>query len=233
MARSPLAPEAGPTMSVEKHYFSAGVSGFFEMATADAERILPPHLQPIEVRPQRSILNVTAFHFPESEVGPFAELTLSVVVPPVIGSWIRHAKAGFYPFIAATTSEESRRHRWERFRIPHYPANIDTQFIERAGELRVRVWAEKRPVVDITVTQHLWSSTTHLLHGFMMDGTQRLKADIQISGRYTVHEHERGQAILHHHPMTDLLNLEEISPYPFREHWLKEGTEVFHPLEQL
>ena len=219
--------------SVEKNYFSTGVSGFFEMATSDAERILPPHLQPIEVRPQRSILNVTAFHFHESEVGPYAELTFSVLVPPMVGSWIRHAKAGFYPFIAATSSEESRKHRWERFRIPHYPADIDAHFIEKSDELRVKVWAEEMPVVDFTVTQHLWASSTHLLHGFMMDGTQRLKADIQISGRYTVHEHEKGRMILSPHPMTELLNHEEVAPYPFREHWLKEGTEVFHPLELL
>lgn len=220
-------------MPIDKHYFSTGVSAFFEMATSDAERILPPHLQPIEVRPQRSILNVAAFHFSESEVGPYAELTFSVVVPPVVRSWIRHAKAGFYPFVAATSSEASRRYRSERFCIPHYPRDIDAHFIEKAGELRVRVWSEEKPVVDFTVTQHLWSSTTHLLHGFMMDGTQRLKADIQISGRYTVHEHEKGRMLLYRHPMVEALTLEEISPYPFREHWLKEGTEVFHPLETL
>lgn len=220
-------------MSVDKQYFSTGVSAFFEMATSDAERILPPHLQPIEVRPQRSILNVTAFHFRESDVGPYAELTFSVVVPPMVGSWMRHAKAGFYPFAAATSSEASRIHRLCRFCIPHYDKCIDARFIERAGELRLRVWAESQPVVDLTVTQHLWSSTTHLLHGFMMDGTQRLKADIQISGRYSVHEHEKGRMLLYSHPMVEALTLEEISPYPFREHWLKEGTEVFHPLETL
>ena len=29
------------------------------------------------------------------------------------------------------------------------------------------------------------------------------------------------------------LSLDEVSAYPFREHWLKEGTEDFHPLEML
>ena len=44
--------------------------------------------------------------------------------------------------------------------------------------------------MDLTVTQHKWESTTHLLHTFMMDGTRRLKANLQISGRYTVRETE-------------------------------------------
>lgn len=220
-------------MAIARQYFSTGVSAFFEMATSDAERILPSHLQPIEVRPQRSILNVTAFHFRESDVGPYAELTFSVVVPPIVGSWMRHAKAGFYPIVAATTSEASRRHRSQLWRIPHYQCDIDAHFIEKAGEMRVRVWGEEKPIVDFTVTEYLWRSTTHLLHGFMMDGTQRLKADIQIGGRYSVHEHEKGRMKLYPHSITEALSLDEVSPYPFREHWLKEGTEVFHPLETL
>lgn len=220
-------------MSADKYYFSTGVSAFFEMATSDAERILPDHLQAIEIRPQRSILNVTVFHFRESEVGPYAELMFSVVVPPVADAWGRHPKGAFFPFRAATSSERSRRHRRELLSIPHYDEDIDVQLIEARGELHVRVRGGGEPVVDLTVTQHHWESSTHLLHTFMMDGTRRLKADLQITGRYTVHEHERGRMRLHPHPMTRALTLADVSPYPFREHWLKEGFEVFHPVEVL
>jgi hypothetical protein len=218
---------------VSKSYFSTGVSALFEMATPDAERILPGHLQPIELRPQRSILNVSAFHFRESEVGPFAELVLSVVVPPVVGSWARHPKASFYPFLTATSSAASRCLRERDLRVATYPANIDAQFIERADQVRVRIGSGGMPVVDVTVTQHKWQSTTHLLQSHMMDGEQRLKADVQISGRYTMHEQERGRMTLFRHPMTAALTLDEVSPYPFREHWLKEGFELFHPIEAL
>jgi hypothetical protein len=222
-------------MSVDagRYVFTSGVSAFFEMPTSDAKRILPAHLQPVEVRHERSILSVTAFHFSDSVVGPYAELMFSVVVPPVSGRWGQHPKAGFYPFMAATSSEESRRHRSEAFRIPHIAEDIDARFVETAGALQVSIWSRSGPVVDLTVTQHKWETTTHLLHTFMMDGKQRYKANLQISGRYTVHENERGRMTLHRHPMTTALTLEEISPYPFREHWLKEGVELFHPLETL
>lgn len=218
---------------MSKSYFSTGVSALFEMPTSDAERILPPHLQPIEVRPQRSILSVTAFHFRESEVGPYAELLLSVVVPPVVGSWDRHPKAGFYPFLGATSSAASRKHLADTLRIPTYPEDIDAQFIERPDRIRVRISSGGAPVVDVTVTQHEWHSTTHLLQSHMIDGDVRLKADVQITGRYTMHEQERGRLQLHPHPMTSALTLDEVTPYPFREHWLKEGFELFHPLETL
>ena len=218
---------------MSKSYFTTGVSALFEMATADAARILPPHLQPIEVRPQRSILNVSAFHFSESEVGPYAELMLSVVVPPVVGRWAHHPKAGFYPIIAATSSESSRRRLHERLRMPTHPEDIEMHLVERSDQLRVKVWSDDAPIVDLTVTQHEWHSTTHLLHSFMMDGERRLKADVQIHGRYTMHEHERGQVTLFEHEMTSMLTLDDVSRYPFREHWLKEGYELFHPLESL
>lgn len=216
-----------------RYVFTTGVSAFFEMPTSDARRILPDHLQPVEIRHERSILAVTAFHFRESVVGPYAELMFSVVVPPVPGRWGQHPKAGFYPFMAATSSEESRRHRSQAFRIPHIAEDIDARFVETAGMLRVNIWSCSGPVVDLTVTQHKWETTTHLLHTFMTHGKQRYKANLQISGRYTVHENEGGRMRLHHHPMTTALTLEEISPYPFREHWLKEGVELFQSLETL
>ena len=226
-------PNKLPCMAGDKSFFSTGLSAFFEMSTSDATAILPEHLQPIEIRPQRSILNVTAFHFHESEVGPYAELMLSVVVPPIANSWGRHPKGAFFPFQAATSSEASRKHRSGLLRIPHFEQDIDAQFIEKATEVRVGIWSDGAPVVDLTVTAHEWQDTTHLLHTFMMDGEQRLKSDLQISGRYTVHEQERGRMTLHAHPMTTALTLEDVSTYPFREHWLKEGTEVFHPLEKV
>ncbi len=216
-----------------RYVFTTGVSAFFEMPTSDARRILPEHLQPVEVRHERSILAVTAFHFRESVCGPYAEVMFSVIVPPFPGRWGQHPKAGFYPFLAATSSEESRRHRSEAFRIPHLAENIDARFVESAGTLQVNIWTRTGPVVDLTVTQHKWESTTHLLHTFMTHGKQRYKANLQISGRYTVHENEHGRMTMHHHPMTTALTLEEISPYPFREHWLKEGVELFDPLELL
>lgn len=218
---------------MSKSYFSTGVSALFEMATADAERILPAHLQPIEVRPQRSILNITAFHFRDSRVGPYAELILSVVVPPLIKGWRRHPKAGFFPFAAATSSRESRALLHETLRIPTHERPIDARFVERAEDVRVQVWSEGDPVVDLTVTQHEWHTSSHLLHSFMMDGTTALKADVQICGRYTMHEQEAGRLELFPHAITRDLNLPEVSPYPFREHWLKEGYELFHPVEAL
>jgi hypothetical protein len=218
-------------MSVGRYDFRTGVSAFFEMATADARVVLPDYLQPIEVRHQRSVLSVTAFLFEESEVGPYTELMFSVIVPPMVAQWGKHAKAGFYPFLAATSSNEARKRREERFHFPYLEHEIDAQFIETRDRLRVRAWGSGEPIVDFSVTQGAWESTSHLLQGFSINGDQRLRTTVQISGQYTVHENERGSMTLFPHPMTQELLPSEVSGYPFREHWFKNGTEVFHTLE--
>jgi hypothetical protein len=218
-------------MSVERYSFRTGVSAFFEMATVDAVHVIPAYLQPIEVRHQRSVLSVTAFLFEESEVGPYTELMFSVIVPPMVAEWGQHAKAGFYPFLAATSSREARLNRRERLHFPYLDEDIDAQFIETGDRLRVRAWGGGKPMVDFSVTQGAWESTSHLLQGFATCGDRRFRTNVQISGRYTVHENERGSMTLFPHPLTRELLPSEVAPYPFREHWFKDGTEVFHTLE--
>lgn len=218
-------------MSVGSYRFKSGVSAFFEMATADAREVLPDHLEPIEVTHQRSILSVTAFLFDDSVVGPYTELMFSVIVPPMVAEWGQHAKAGFFPFLAATSSAEARRIKSERFHFPYHPDDIDAQFIETNEKLRVRVFGGGDPIMDLSVTQGEWETTTHLLQGFMMNGDQRLRTTLQISGDYTVHENELGEMKLFPHAMTAEHFLCEVSGSTFREHWFKNGTEVFHELE--
>ncbi len=245
---------------MRKAFFSTGVSALFEMATADADCILPAHLRPIEPRPERSILCVSAFHFSDSPAGAHAQLIFSVIVPPMLPAkipcvaaskvaaalkgipglsglgvpdWARFPKAGFFPFLAATTSEASRAYLEETRCMPTWSGDLDAQFIERADRIRIVMRSQGKPVVDFTVTEHLWQDSTHLLQTHMIDGDRRLKADMQISGSYTMHEREEGTMTLFEHPMTDSLTLDEVSQYPFREHWLKQGCEIVHPLEAL
>ena len=219
-------------MSVVGSYrFHTGVSAFFEMATSDARAMLPSHLEPIEVRHERSVLSVNAFLFDDSVVGPYTEVMFAVIVPPLVAAWGQHAKAGLYPFLAATTSAEARRIKAERFHFPYHDQNIDAQFIETKDRVRIRIFGAGAPILDLSVTPGAWETTTHLLQGFMMNGTERLRTILQISGDYTVHENEGGDMTLFPHPITADLLRQEVSPYPFREHWFKNGTEVFHKLE--
>lgn len=218
-------------MPVGSYAFRTGVSAFFEMPTPEARELLPSHLEPIEVTHQRSVLSITAFLFDDSVVGPYTELMFSVVVPPMVAKWGEHAKGGFFPFLVASSSAEARRIKSERFHFPYLDQDIDAQFIESNGRLRIRAFGGGEPIIDLSVTQGRWEDASHILHGFMMNGDERLRATLQISGEYTVHEDERGSMKLFPHAMTKGLLGPEVASCPFREHWFKNGTEVFHSVD--
>jgi hypothetical protein len=80
------------------------VGAYFEMPTADARELIPSHLEPLEVQHERSILAVTAFDFTDSMVGPYQEVVLGVVVPPVVRPGKPLPKAALFPFMVGTTT---------------------------------------------------------------------------------------------------------------------------------
>ena len=82
--------------------FENCVGAFFEMATDDARHLLPPHLQPMEMQHERSILSVMAFQFNDSMVGEYDELVMAVIVPPLVGPDKQLPKAAFFPFMKST-----------------------------------------------------------------------------------------------------------------------------------
>ena len=72
----------GASPEFVKYHFRHAIGGFFEFPTANARKILPPHLHPVEPHHGQSVLSVMAFDFHESMVGEYGELILSVLVMP-------------------------------------------------------------------------------------------------------------------------------------------------------
>jgi hypothetical protein len=209
------------------------IGGFFEMATADARKILPAHLQPLEMQHTRSIFALTAFEFTESMVGPYEEVVLAVIVPPMVVPGKPLPKAAFYPFMVGTSTEASRLHAIERWHLPHYMKDLEIGFSRSDGQMEVNVRDGASPVLDAVVTEYSFEPARNLYNSFMTDGDARFKANIYMEAPHSEHEEERGSLTLHEHPMTDPLTLSEVSTYPFREQWYGEGMQTFEPLETL
>ncbi|MDX1390656.1 MAG: hypothetical protein R3344_15815, partial [Acidobacteriota bacterium] len=129
------------------------VGGYFEMPTEDARGLLPPHLEPLEVQHERSILAITAFHFSESMVGAYDEVVLAIVVPPIVEAGKPLPKAAFFPFMVGTSTPESREHAIERWRLPHYMKDLEIDFRRSGGQLTVTVADNSDPVLEMTVTE--------------------------------------------------------------------------------
>ena len=141
-------------MPLTRYHYSQAVSAFFEFPTSNARLVLPPHLQPLEVQHESSILAITAFDFTDSMVGTYQEIVLSVIVPPLVSPGQGIAKSAFYPFLVGTSSEASREHAIERWHLPHYMRDLDIIFTPLDGRMRVEVREGDQPVLDMEVTDY-------------------------------------------------------------------------------
>lgn len=203
------------------------VGGYFEMPTADARKLLPNHLEPLEVQHERSILAITAFHFSESMVGEYDEIVLAVVVPPVVEHGKPLPKAAFFPFMVGTSTPESREHAIERWRLPHYMNDVQVEFKRVNDELTVHVTDNGEPVLDMVVTEFDRSPASNNYMCFTVDPEERFKVNILMEAEHTEHEEETGSLTLYEHPMTEGLTIDDVNTYPFREEWYGKGLQTF------
>jgi hypothetical protein len=213
--------------------FRSCIGAFFEMPTSDARKILPAHLQPLEMQHTRSIFAITAFEFTESMVGEYNEVVLAVLVPPLVEPGRALPKAAFYPFCVATDTAASREHAIARWHLPHYMKDLEIAFTPSEGRMELNVRDEGRPVLDLVVTDYAYEPTKNLYNSFMVDGDDRFKVNIYMEAAHSEHEEESGSIKLYEHPMTAGLTLDDVSTIPFREQWYQAGLQTFEPLEQL
>lgn len=220
-------------MSLTTYEFSEAVNGFFEMPSTAARKLLPSHLQPLEKQHETAVFAVTCFDFTGSMVGSYQEIVLAVIVPPVVEAGGAFPQSAFYPFIVGTSTEESRDHAIERWHLPHYMKPIGCEFQIDGDKAVVHAHESGKPILDMTISAREWEEVDHLYQCFMADDAGRYKVDMFLKGSFTDHEEESGSLELHEHPMTENIDIAEVSEFPFREMWMRSGVQVFQELETL
>jgi len=217
-------------MSITRYGYRNAISGFFEFPTDNARRILPSHLEPVEVHHGTSIFSMTVFDFNESMVGAYAELVLSVIVSPLVKPGERLPKSAFYPYLVGTTTKAAREHAMERWHLPHWMEDIEVEFRQEGRTITASVGADGSPVADLTISDYSWNPVSHLYQSFMKDGDGAYLANILMEGQQSEHEEETGRIQLHDHPIHKDLLIAEVYDVPFRELWMRDGQQLFDPL---
>ncbi len=215
------------------YYYRNCVGGFFEFPVEQAREVLPRELQPVELHHGMGVFSVMAFDFTESEVGAYQELILSVLVSPRVEPGVPMPHSAFYPVLLATTTAESREHAIERWHLPHYMQDISLAWERGDGHITIHAADRGQPIVDMTITEHEWSRVEHPYQAFMHDEDGAYSSTIVMAGRFSENEEERGGITIHSQAMTDLLEDWEVDVTPFRELWMRDGLQTFHPLQQL
>jgi hypothetical protein len=216
-----------------RYYFRDAIGGFFEFPTDHARAILPPDFQPIEPHHGSSVLSVMAFDFHSSPVGEYGELILSILVAPRVEQGQVWPRAAFRPFRLGTTTRESREHAIERWHLPHYMQDISIAWDRGDGHIKIRATDQGQPIVDMTITEHEWSDVEHPYQAFMNNDDQEYSSTIIMAGQFSENEEERGGITIHSQAMTDLIENWEVDFTPFRELWMRNGVQTFHPLREV
>lgn len=217
-------------MSVTRYGYSNVIGGFFEFPTENARRILPAHLEPVEVHHGTSVFSLMAFDFTESMVGPYGEVVMAVIVSPLVKPGERLPKSAMYPYQVATTTKAARDHAIERWHLPHWMDDVGISFERDGHNLTARIAADGTPVADLTISDHSWNPVSHLYQSFMKDGDAAYLANILMEGQQSEHENETGKLVLHDHPFNSALQIADVYDVPFREQWMRDGQQLFDPL---
>jgi hypothetical protein len=216
-----------------RYGFRQAASGFFEFPTENARRILPSHIEPVELHHGSSIFSMTAFDFTESMVGPYGEVVMSVIVSPLVKPGRPLPKSAFYPYLVATTTRAARAHAIERWHLPHWMADVELTFTHGPRDVTARVAADGEPVAEMTIGDYEWHPVSHLYQSFMHDADGTYLAGITMEGEHSEHEEETGRIKLFPHAFNKQLALSDVSEVPFREMWMRQGLQTFDPLIQL
>ncbi len=221
-------------MSLTRYGYANAINGFFEFPTENARRVLPSGIEPVEVHHGSSVLAVTVFHFNESEVGEYGEVVYAVLVPPMVEDG-RLPKGAFYPYQVATTTKAAREHAIERWHLPHWTDDVETELEpgDDGRSLTARVKAEGTLVLEMTITDHSWDEVSHLYQSFQHDNSGKYMCNILFEGEKSEHEEETGRIKLHDHPFNKDIMISEVFEQPFREMWMRKGHQLFDPLRKL
>ena len=215
-----------------RYSYRDAISGFFELPTSHARRLLPRGVEPIELNHGTSVLAVAVFDFDESEVGAYGEVVYAVLVPPLVRDG-RLPNGAFFPWRIGTTTRAAREHAIERWHLPHWMADVGVKLLREKGRLTATVTTNGAPALVLTVTDHWWQPVSHLYQSFQRDASGSYLASFAIEGQQSEHEEEAGQIVFHDSAFNEGLAVAEVCATPFREIWMRHGYQLFDPLLRL
>jgi hypothetical protein len=218
-----------------EYRFSDILSGYFEFPTENARRLLPPHLEPIELHHGSSVLSIGIFDITESPAGPYRSVCLSVLVVPLVkGSGDETMpNSAFYPFLFGTNRPEPRQLAIQHLHLPHWMEDVRIDIEKEPRAIRGRVAAGADSVLDLTITPYDFQPVAQLYQCFSRDASGTYLAEIHAAGQLSDHQEETGTLRLYDHPFNAGLAIPDVYEVPLRETWLRDGTQSFASLVPL
>lgn len=206
------------------------VNAYFLAPTDALARWLPPGLRPLEVRPQHGVLAITSFDFAASEVGPYAEVALSVLVPPYAPKGEKLPHAATFPFALATSTAVSAADASDRWALPRYKRPVDVRFEHDAQRYQVALFDDGEPVLELSVRRGSPERGTRSYQLFTRREPQLFRVSLDIEGPFEERDDEGGRLRLFDHPYANLVAELLADDTPILEQSMEAGEQRFGAL---
>jgi hypothetical protein len=208
--------------------FKSTISGYFEFPTDNARRLLPTGLEPVELHHGSSILSMTVLDMPESVVGPHRQVILSVVVAPLVQDADAPVpKVAVFPCLVGTTTEPARQAAGQFLHLPQWKDDVEIDLVSEGESVTARIMGSEGPIAELTVFEYEWARTSYVYQCFLKEPSASYLANVRVDAELSEHEEERGRLKLYDHPFNAGVVIGDVYDVPFREAWMREGTQDF------
>jgi hypothetical protein len=109
---------------------------------------------------------------------------------------------------------------------------LDIRLRQREGTIEAWVGAGGEPLLELAATGESWAPDAQTYQSFMQDDASYMTY-VTHAGNLSEHEEERGFLRLFEHPFHGDLALSQVDVVPFRETWVRSGTQSFEEARTL
>ena len=206
--------------------FDFAMTTFYEVDTDLITPLLPKQISPMEIVPGVSLLNITAFNFPEGGLGhlpKFQELIASIVVTPDLSRGV--PKFAMYVFSLGSTCQDHLDHSADYYKLPSYK-KLEYGNINR--ENNAIEFGDKDGSI-LTMNNCSTNIGNFLGHeryfqAFVSQDDNLFIADLYLKAALFEHQDQGDAGIINNHPFLKGLELFEEERVPFLQMILEPGT---------
>ena len=206
--------------------FDFAMTTFFEVDTDLIAPLLPKQISPMEIVPGVSLLNITAFNFPEGGLGHlpnFQELIASIVVAPDLSRGV--PKFAMYVFSLGSTCQEHLDHSADYYKLPSYE-KLEFGKINRVDNV-IEFGDKDGSILTMkNCGDNIGDFLGHerYFQAFTLQDDTLFIADLYLKAELFEHQDQGDAGIINNHPFLKGLELFEEERVPYLQMLLEPST---------
>lgn len=214
--------------------FNCVINCLTEIETDNIKGLLPKNLYPFEVHPDLSLLSIIGFDFYDTPVGKYQEIIIGILTQAYLTPEKNIPKATIFPINLATTSDASRQHAIDNYKLPHYLKNIDISFDTKGPKKILKCKEDNKIFLNIELVIENKGEKAKEYHQSLIYSAEKIfLSKIYIDANICETQDEKGNIELTNHDFFKNININSINNTPYLERFASTGVETMFELESI